>query len=169
MPHLVLGQAPEGASRPKQGRSGAEPLCEMRNAELIVGSFYVKGAVRAAKGDKSSVLAVGSSTGSPVLFPAEQDRRERSRKRYQTCRGRLRGDASGRGTPLLNGHHSEVTSVCWSYDGELVSVGDDGVVRLWREKGDVARNLRKGEEGGRRWGSGWAEGIDVDDEEQEDE
>lgn len=166
--HLVLGQAPDAASRPKQGRSGAAPLCELRNPQLIVSSFYVRAAVRAAKDDRSRVLAVGSSTGTPILFSAEYDPKKRSRNRHGASRSHKTGREASRGVPLLHGHYSEVTSVCWSNDGELVSVGDDGVVRLWRENGDIARNLRTGEEGGRRWVSGWAGGSDIDEEEVEE-
>lgn len=59
-------------------------------------------------------------------------------------------------------------SLCWTHDGQLVTVGDDFVVRCWRENGDEARDLRMGgEEGGRRWGRGWADvtgGYDEDDD-----
>lgn len=67
------------------------------------------------------------------------------------------------GTALVRSHQSEVTSLSWTADGDLVTVGDDYVARCWRE-GTDARDLRMGGEGGgRRWGCGWAnvrEGYD---------
>ena len=70
------------------------------------------------------------------------------------------------GTPLIRGHQSEVTSVTWTKDGALVSVGDDYRARCWKE-GSQARELRlSGEAGGRRWASGWADieaGCDDDE------
>lgn len=140
--HLVLGQALLGncKERPRQGRRGAPPIWECRHEDLVVGSFYVRASMRPARGDRSPLLAVGSSTGSPVVFPMDR-----------------RGEAQG-GTALVRGHGSEVTSVTWTFEGELVSVGDDGVVRVWREDGEAARELRRvGEAEGRRWGCGWAD------------
>jgi len=70
------------------------------------------------------------------------------------------------GTPLIRGHDREVGSLTWTSEGELITVGDDFMVRCWRE-GPEARDLRVGgEQGGRRWGSGWAdvaESYDDDD------
>lgn len=72
------------------------------------------------------------------------------------------------GSALVGGHHKEVTSLTWTYDGGLVTVSDDYLARRWRENEREARDLRVGGEGeGRRWGCGWAE-VDVveyDDEE----
>jgi WD40 repeat protein len=71
------------------------------------------------------------------------------------------------GTPLVRGHSEEVTSVNWSADGELLTVGDDHGVRIWREDAEEAKSLRQSGEGeGRRWGCGWAE---VDAEWDEDD
>lgn len=65
------------------------------------------------------------------------------------------------GRVLVGGHQKEVTSLTWSYDGDLVSVGDDYLVRRWREDDVEARRLRvEGEGQGRRWGCGWAEVAD---------
>jgi WD40 repeat protein len=62
------------------------------------------------------------------------------------------------GSALVGGHLREVTSLTWSFDGDLVSVGDDYLVRRWRENDVEARRLRvEGEGQGRRWGCGWAE------------
>ena len=67
------------------------------------------------------------------------------------------------GTPLIRGHDAEVTSVSFTREGKLISVGDDLRVRRWKE-GGRARELRLGGEAeGKRWGCGWAvvsEGFD---------
>lgn len=69
------------------------------------------------------------------------------------------------GTALINGHDKEVTSLTWTSEGELVTIGDDLMARCWRE-GDRARQLRtEGEGQGRRWGCGWAEVKDGWDDE----
>lgn len=71
------------------------------------------------------------------------------------------------GTALVRGHENkEVGAVCWTHDGSLVSVGDDNIIRCWREDQEKAGALRSGGEGeGRRWASGWAEmGENWDDE-----
>ena len=71
------------------------------------------------------------------------------------------------GTALVRGHESEVNGVCWSKDGELITIGDDFKIRCWRE-GSEARNLRQGgETEGRRWNAGWA-AVDVKYDEDDD-
>jgi WD40 repeat protein len=73
---------------------------------------------------------------------------------------------SQRGTPLVRGHMKEVGAITWTSTGQLVTVGDDYLIRCWREqdadkqeeRGWRARDLRTGGEGeGRRWGCGWAD------------
>jgi len=62
------------------------------------------------------------------------------------------------GTPLVRGHDKEVGALTWTHDGSLVTVGDDFLVRCWREDRERAADLRTGgEAGGRRWGCGWAD------------
>ncbi|KAL1842701.1 hypothetical protein VTJ49DRAFT_4480 [Mycothermus thermophilus] len=83
-----------------------------------------------------------------------------------------------RGTPLVRGHTREVGAVAWTSGGQLVTVGDDFLVRCWREnsggdddceKGFRARDLRRGGEGeGRRWGCGWADVGDGWEGDEED-
>lgn len=72
------------------------------------------------------------------------------------------------GTALVRGHDKkEVGAVCWTSQGNLVSVGDDYMVRCWREDRDRAVDLRtRGEGEGRRWASGWAEVGDSWDEDE---
>lgn len=92
------------------------------------------------------------------------------------------------GTPLVRGHEREVGSLSWTSEGNLVTVGDDFMVRCWsdgdsrggtqedyEEASDMvtrpsARELRtKGEGEGRRWGCGWADvGSDWDADEEDD-
>lgn len=77
--HLILGHAPElslRTSRPaRSGRaekSGLGPLYGFRHPRFHAASFYVKLALRAAVGNKSELLAVGSSEGCAVLFPTDE-------------------------------------------------------------------------------------------------
>ena len=72
------------------------------------------------------------------------------------------------GTPLVRGHVREVSGVAWTRDGELISIGDDYVGRVWRERDEGrARDLRQGGEGeGRRYMWGWAE-VDEDWDEED--
>lgn len=92
------------------------------------------------------------------------------------------------GTPLVRGHEREVGSLSWTSEGNLITVGDDFMVRCWsngdrnsgmpkdaEEESDnvgrpSARDLRtKGEGEGRRWGCGWADmGSDWDADEEDD-
>ncbi|WEW57435.1 hypothetical protein PRK78_002902 [Emydomyces testavorans] len=71
------------------------------------------------------------------------------------------------GTPLIEGHHKEVSAVSWTNNGELVTVSDDLHARCWRE-GPDARDLRVGgETEGRRWNCGWADVNDTEYDEEE--
>ena len=73
------------------------------------------------------------------------------------------------GTPLVQGHQKEVTSLTWTSDGSLVSVSDDYTARRWVEDQATARELRLGGEGeGKRWNRGWAHvSADFDDDEED--
>ena len=177
-------------------QEGLGPLYGFRHRKLHVTSFYVKSALREAREGKSEMLAVGSSDGCTILFPTDE-RYHRgggsappsssavdsdsdsviSGSEPQLPPPRAQSDAPRvvddipiytNGTPLVRGHDREVGALTWTRGGELVTVGDDFLVRCWRE-GEGARDLRMGgEEGGRRWGAGWAEvegGYDDDDEE----
>jgi len=63
-----------------------------------------------------------------------------------------------RGTPLVRGHDKEVGALTWTNEGRLVTLGDDYLIRCWKEGRDEAKDLRLGGEGeGRRWGCGWAD------------
>ena len=73
------------------------------------------------------------------------------------------------GTALIRGHENkEVGAVSWTNNGSLVTVGDDHIIRCWREDREKAAALRTGGEGeGRRWASGWADVEVWDDDEDE--
>ena len=160
-----------------------------RHPSFKAASFYVKAAIRPAKGDKEEMLAVGSRDGCAVLFPTDESHCKRRKPdapddeehdlpislpepaaRRWTSRVGGRGDDTipiyEHGTALVRGHQSEVTGLSWTYDGELVTIGDDFTARCWRE-GPKARDLRIGGEGeGKRWNCGWADvrkGYDDDE------
>jgi len=193
--HLILGSSPE-LSLTSQERylqrdtqEGLGPLYGFRHPQLHASSFYVKSAIRKAKDSKCEMLAVGNSGCSPILFPTDEryfpkgsrekfhggltpelaEQRPTLRRVGSGPNGRVEAPIpiSTNGTPLVRGHDREVGNLAWTYDGELVTVGDDFLVRLWREEGNDARDLRMGGEGnGRRWACGWAEvseGFDDDD------
>ena len=192
--HLILGQAPELAGgrsrwRSNEGQTGLGPLYGFRHPQLKTSSFYIKAGIRPAKDDKEEMLAVGSRDGCAVLFPTDENyfrntqrRSEVDQDASQTLSGlpsrpSLQRSTSAlakdtipiyeHGTALVRGHQSEVTGLTWTYDGDLVTIGDDFSARCWRE-GPQARELRTGGEGeGKRWNSGWADvrtGYDSDED-----
>ena len=196
--HFILGHAPELSSKPasKARRSGGPekeglgPLYGLRHPNFHATTFYVKSAIRAANEDQTELLALGSSDGTPVLFPTDERYMHRTTAPQQLVSNSLfprpntrpalkRIDSatglSGRlddtipiyhhGTALVRGHGREVTGLTWTKRGELITLSDDFSVRCWRE-GDEARDLRTGGEAeGRRWGCGWAEATDGWDDE----
>lgn len=87
--HLVLGHAPElsrqAASEPPRrasrqpttgggcgGNEGLGPLYGFRHPSFHATSFYIKAAVRPARDGRPEMLAVGSSDGSPIVFPTDE-------------------------------------------------------------------------------------------------
>lgn len=201
--HFVLGCAPEMSNSSntsrvrmtKETKSTIGPLYAFRHPSLRLNSFYVKTSVREAQGDKSEILAVGSSDNCVVLFPtderhisslarsaiAEEDLEEvipaedaglpslqvPSNPKILSKDARDGLPAHQTGTPLIRGHTKEVTSLTWTYDGELVTLSDDFTARCWREDDVKARDLRScGEGKGARWRCGWAEADNVLDDEE---
>jgi len=192
--HLILGSAPEmapmGGRRRglRESKVGIGPLYGFRHPSLRTGTFYLKMGLRPAKGDKGEMLAVGNTDDAPILIPTDE--------RHLPCRERQSADDEDddaselptvaprssqspsvksslpiyeQGTALIRGHrkNKEVTSVSWTHDGELVTIGDDFIARCWRENAEKAREMRGcGEGGGLRWGHGWA---DVDASWDEDD
>lgn len=176
---------------PKDTKEGLGPIFGYRHPQLHATSFYVKSAIRKAKNGRSELLAVGSSDGCAILFPTDEryfpeqqpsptDQssislfgptipRRPGLRRMGSGIGRVEESIpiSTNGTPLIRGHDREVGSLTWTADGELVTVGDDFLVRCWRE-GNDARDLRMGGEAeGRRWGSGWADVSEKYDEDDD--
>lgn len=175
-------------------QEGLGPLYGFRHPQLHATSFYVKSALRKEKDGKSEMLAVGSSDGCAILFPTDE-RYLQLRKPTDSCdelvsmttaqarpslprrtsglglsaRGLDTVPISQNGTPLIRGHDREVGALAWSSEGELITVGDDFLVRCWREGAD-AKDLRTGgEQEGRRWGCGWAEVDMMFDNNDDDE
>jgi WD40 repeat protein len=159
----------------------------LRHRQLHATSFYVKAAIRPEKAGKAEMLAVGSCDGCTILFPTDERYIERCQKslgrelttlpglrqtgsRSGTCsRSKDSIPISEKGTPLIRGHDREVGALTWTSEGELITVGDDFLVRCWRE-GAKARKLRTGgEEGGQRWSCGWADVPDSYDHDDEDD
>ena len=180
--HLILGNAPEMSASPARRRAlkvpkmSCGPLYAFKHPLLVTSTFYVKLALRPARNDRSELLAVGSGTGSPILFPT--DERHMPHQYPQASNRNVLDDEEDelsvspstkreastylpvheRGTPLIRGHAKEVTSLSWSHDGELVTISDDWNARCWRENPEKAREMRRcGEGGGQRWAHGWAE------------
>ena len=190
--HLILGVAPELiASKPSStgyasyGKEGLGPIYGFRHKNFHVGSFYVKLALRQAAGDRSELLAVGSTDGCPVLFPTDENllrrvgqqggeeaedlpgvvTRRSTRSRSSLSRKSSSSHASAlidtipiyeHGTPLIRGHEAEVGAVTWAKNGSLISLGDDYRVRRWKEGSEAGQLRLGGEVGGRRWQCGWA-------------
>lgn len=194
--HLMLGSAPDFSPStarrrmPKDSKTALGPLYAFKHPQFRAGSFYVKAAVRQARGDRSEVIAVGSSESCSVFFPTDERHLQRPERRPEpeddepedemvlpTAPRRLSqmstapADESSfpiyeQGTALIRGHGKEVTSLTWSHDGDLITIGDDYRARCWRENAGKARELRRGGEGGgQRWGFGWADVEDGFDEE----
>ncbi|PIA99861.1 Cell division cycle protein cdt2 [Cercospora beticola] len=195
MNQIVLGNAPEMSTGPsrrrmlKQPMSGMGPLYGFKHPQLRLATFYIKAALRPAAGDKGEMLAIGSSNHCPVLFPTDERHVPRPERPSQeqddddddelfvAPKSSQRSSASAtaasdlpihnRGTALIGGHHKEVTSVAWTTEGNLISVGDDYSARCWRENATMARQLRmKGDFGGERWRMGWADVDAVYDQEE---
>lgn len=177
--HLTLGGGQELSStifHPRRSipeKPGAGPLYGFHHPKISISSFYVKLSLRAPKDKISEMLAVGSSNGCAVLFPTDERSflRPRSgtmptqpvfREKWQPSPEDSGIPIYSHGTALIRGHEKEVTSVSWTSEGNLVTLGDDTRCRVWRSDGDIARNIRQGgEQEGRRWGHGWAE-IDAE-------
>ena len=191
--HLIIGHAPElSLSKMRVRRTGGPdkeglgPIYGFRHPEFHAATFYIKSALRPATGDNSELLAVGSTDGCAVLFPTDERYFEPNHSneihevlipfkppvprtlwkppigRYQMLHDTI--PIYQKGTALTRGHSREVTGISWTSGGELVTVGDDAIARVWRE-GPDARDLRTGgESGGRRWNCGWAKAKDAWDD-----
>ncbi|VUC24271.1 unnamed protein product [Clonostachys rosea] len=195
--HLMLGEAPElvhnAIKRKPRGTEGIGPLFGLKNESFSVGTFFIKSKLRPASGSSPELLAVGSTSGCPMLFSTDE---RYMRSAWAANSHILKPDpvlttpsqsftATNTpasltpsncdipiyrcGTPLVRGHEREVTNVSWTHQGRLVTASDDGNVRHWQEDAAKARHLRQvGDFGGERWMSGWADvgdDWDLDDDE----
>lgn len=175
---LILGKP--GRFAKDESHSGTHALYRYKHDQLKVSSFYVKLAVRPARGDKSEMLAAGSSADCAVVVPTDESylaqgtRRDEGRPMSSLIRARSQiFEPSQPDTPtyavgsaLSRVDCGEISALSWTADGDLVAVSDDNRVRCWR-RGTKARELRTGgEQEGKRWGCGWADvGNDFDDDE----
>lgn len=196
--HLILGSAPEldppgsvsssssNAHFSSEVKEGLGPLYGFRHPDFRATSFYVKAALRPARGDKPELIAVGNSHRTPILFST--DERDFQRVTKSTTDSSAESAAStpitGRsvsfraalasketvpiyntGVALRHGHRKEVTGVEWSANGDLVTISDDFTARCWREDQEHARMLRSDQdEGADKYMCGWAEMEDGYDE-----
>lgn len=106
--HLIMGHAPEFSttSRPRHSateKEGLGPLYGLRHPKFHATTFYVKASLREARGDKPEMLAVGSSDGTPVLFPTDE-----SLLKYATSD--FPSSSSSSTTPLFSPLTSENTA-----------------------------------------------------------
>jgi WD40 repeat protein len=121
-------------------------------------TFYVKAGISR----DGKFLATGSSDGVACVFPTEE--RYFDKRISATFNNRKHALSEylnvGSGVALVRGHDREVTDVAWTVHGDLVTICDNYTARCWRqgETGEEAESLREGgEDGGRRWGWGWAD------------
>jgi len=173
--HLILGQAPELLPTKSQKsrcrndeRPGLGPLYGLRHPKLRVSSFFVKCALRHAKDDQPEIIATGGSDSAAMLFSTDK----------RDFPAPIPGHEDDEcpiyefGTALTNGHRSEVSTLSWTSEGNLMSASDDFTVRCWREDGDEARTLRSfAREPGWRMeteNAGWAD-VSEDFDECDDE
>nr|POF21047.1 cell division cycle protein cdt2 [Quercus suber] len=187
--HLILGSAPEFSVTKNRRRclrssgTGIGPLYGFKHQALRTGSFYIKASLRPARADRCEMLAVGSSEQCAVVFPtderhlqipqtAQSEEDEMLDLPLVSAKSTSKSASSSlhisdNGTALVRGHDKEVTSLSWTFDGDLVSISDDFSARCWREDGEKARDLRTGGEGGgRRWDCGWADADAAWDDEE---
>ncbi|KAK6533595.1 hypothetical protein TWF694_002532 [Orbilia ellipsospora] len=141
------------------------PIHFYSHTNLKTNSFYVKSSISRDGG----IVATGSTDGTVVLFatdekyllPAEDDGLPVPHGAPASTTA-ARELMSGKGTALVEGHGGkEVTNVAWDVDGNLVSISDDCMARIWRndDNGARAEELRTGDwSNGERHGCGWSEG-----------
>ena len=161
--HLVSGCSPEFDGVDRKPRrvaatsTGLGPLYGLRHPQLTVSSFYVKLAIRRAKSNKVEMLATGSSSSNPVLFPTYENLFRRRQKPCGPPSDNADFPIYHSGTALVHGHGKEVTGVGWSVEGSLVTLSDDGKCRLWNDKNRPPSRAGSCDGHGKRLGYGWAE------------
>ncbi|KAK9368438.1 WD40-repeat-containing domain protein [Lipomyces kononenkoae] len=131
---------------------GCEPMECIRDPRLKVDSFYVKLSVASEQavhkaGLNGLYIACGSSENVVVVVPVS--RRGCGDLTYMqptTPRTGSKDDVLPRqrrvAASLVNGHSKEVTGVSWTCDGEIISIGDDMLVRRWKPHRDPSISER---------------------------
>ena len=155
--HVALGQNRDSSQRwirtaQDQEKGGLGPLYGLRHDCLDVKSFYIRASVRKTVDDHGELLAVGSSSKNPCVFPTDERQIRlaggESGVPLQSLATRVHDQRQifRCGTSLRNGHDAEVTSLAWSFGGGLVSLADDLKARLWRDgsaEDGMASRLRR--------------------------
>ena len=159
-------------SRPQPPSTDAHltPLHSFRHPNLRVSTFYPRLSIRRpthTSPNQSELLAVGSSNDCALIFPTNpkfQTKHTLNATRYPSPQTLLPTTARRKssygsqathanddqsnppihttGTPLIMGHRKEVSALCWTTEGSLVTASDDFTVRCWREDESRARKLR---------------------------
>ncbi|KAF8249546.1 WD40 repeat-like protein [Wilcoxina mikolae CBS 423.85] len=136
------------------------PIHAYSHPRLHAETFYVKSDISR----DGKFLSTGSSDGVAVVFPTDEKYFDKSIAPNFTYTPGSHPLANhmkvGKGVALVRGHDKEVTDMTWTMDGDLVTLSDNYYARCWRQgdKGEEVESLRDGgEDGGRRWGWGWAE------------
>lgn len=120
------------------------PIGTFSHPRLKCDTFWIKLAI------KNDLIATGSSDASVILLPSSPDHWS-----HPVTQSDTPSERTSRGVVLRGGHSREVTDVAFTWgDGGVCSIGDDTVVRVWRER-DVGENLEEGKEREREMGCGW--------------
>ncbi|KAK9240527.1 WD40-repeat-containing domain protein [Lipomyces kononenkoae] len=128
---------------------GCEAMECIRDPQLKVDSFYVKLSVASEEavhraGLNGGYIACGSSENVVVVLPVSRrgcgdltymrmPSRTGSKEDFVTRERRV-------AAALVNGHSKEVTGVSWTCDGEIISIGDDMLVRRWKPHRDISNS-----------------------------
>ncbi|KAK9352046.1 WD40-repeat-containing domain protein [Lipomyces doorenjongii] len=130
---------------------GSEPMECIRDPQLKIDSFYVKLSVASEEvvqraGLSSVYIACGSSENVVVVLPVS--RRGCGDLTYipsPLSKMETKSDVDRQrrvATTLVNGHSKEVTGVSWTCNGEIISIGDDMLVRRWKPHRDPSNAER---------------------------
>ncbi|KAK9248224.1 WD40-repeat-containing domain protein [Lipomyces tetrasporus] len=132
---------------PLTGRDQCEPMECVRDPRLKVDSFYVKMSVASEEaiqnaGLNGRYIACGSSENAVVVVPLSRpgcdDLIYMPSPRSKGSQYEQKRVAAA----LVNGHSKEVTGVSWTCNGEIMSIGDDMLVRRWLPHRDPSKSER---------------------------
>lgn len=136
---LLRGSVDNAKENSRSGMSlpvndAVAPLYALRHPHLHIDSFFVRAAMRRLSPTQSELLAVGCTEAQPVLFDTTPCLDEAQLpKNSELDRFDANMPYNTNGIPLFRGHNAEVTDVCWTAGGELITTSDDSTVRRWRE------------------------------------